>query len=180
MKNAKNSRTRPQAKPAAKPAAKASPAASAKPAAKAARATSKPAAQPAPEPPAPAIRRPSEPQFVEPEKHYKLTADQLLPIAEGHGACIASDKITVDGAPVRFMYREEAIHEVDSGWRFFAGTESDAYMANASNHAFYDCNTIANYDRSIVPYLDAPIGSTFEKPPGAAEFERVTDLAPED
>ena len=78
------------------------------------------------------------------------------------------------------MYREESVHEDDSGWRFFSGTESDAYMEEPSNHAFYDCNTIANYDRSIVPFLDAPVGSVFEKPPGAADFERAADLAPDD
>jgi hypothetical protein len=111
-------------------------------------------------------------------KRYKLSADALRPIAEGHGACIASDQITVDGNPVRFMYREAAIHAVDSGWRFLSGLESDAYMREASNHAFYDCNTIANYDRTIVPYLEAPIGSVFEKPPGTAEFAAVTDWSP--
>ncbi|HWU88045.1 MAG TPA: DUF2185 domain-containing protein, partial [Kofleriaceae bacterium] len=145
--------------------------AKAKPAAKAkAKATPAPKAPPAPPPPAPAAA----------EKQYKLTADQLQPIAPGLGACIASDKITVHGNPVRFMYREEAVHAVDSGWRFLSGTESDAYMQDASNHAFYDCNTIANYDRTIVPYLDAPVGSVFEKPPGTAEFERVTDWSPEE
>ena len=111
-------------------------------------------------------------------KAYKLTAGEIEPIAEGHGACIASDKITVDGAPVRFMYREPAVHDADSGWRFLSGLESETYMQDASNHAFYDCNTIANFDRTIVPYLDAPVGSVFEKPPGAAGFTRVTDWSP--
>jgi hypothetical protein len=114
------------------------------------------------------------------DKHYKLTAGELRPLAEGHGACIASDKITVDGAPVRFMYRQRAIHDVDSGWRFLTGLESDAYLEDAANLAFYDCNTIANFDRSILPYLDAPIGSAFEKHPGAAEFTPVTDWSPRD
>jgi hypothetical protein len=111
-------------------------------------------------------------------KPYRLTAGELRPIAPGHGACIASDKITVDGEPVRFMYRERAIHEVDSGWRFLSGLESEAYLHDASNHAFYDCNTIANFDRTIVPLLDAPVGSAFEKPPGAAAFAPVTDWTP--
>lgn len=113
------------------------------------------------------------------DKPYKLTAAQIEQLAEGHGACIASDKITVDGHPVRFMYREEPIHDVDSGWRFLSGLESEDYMADSANHAFYDCNTIANYDRSIIPYLEEPPGSVFEKPPDAAEFARVTDWTPE-
>ena len=111
-------------------------------------------------------------------KSYRLGPRELRLIAPGHGACIATDKITVDGAPVRFMYREQAIHEADSGWRFLSGIESDAYMNDPSNHGFYDCNTIANFDPTIVPHLDAPIGSVFEKPPGAAEFLPVTDWTP--
>jgi hypothetical protein len=113
-------------------------------------------------------------------KRYKLTAGELRSLAEGHGACIATDQITVGGTPVRFMYRQRAIHDVDSGWRFLSGLESDAYLEDAANLAFYDCNTIANYDRSIVPYLDAPIGSAFEKLPGAAGFTPVTHWSPRD
>jgi len=149
-----------------------------------ARATAKAAAAPrarakaAPVPRARAAPAAPAPRAKAAAKLYKLTAAEIRPIAPGHGACIASDKITVGGSPVRFMYREPAIHHVDSGWRFLSGLESDAYMQDASHHAFYDCNTIANYDRSIVPYLDEPIGSAFEKPPGAAEFARVTDWSP--
>ena len=111
------------------------------------------------------------------DKRYRLSPDELQPIAPGHGACIASDQITVDGHPVRFMYREPAIHPDDSGWRFLSRLESEAYKQDASNYGLYDCNTIANYDRSIVPYLGAPVGSAFEKPPGAADFQPVTPFA---
>jgi hypothetical protein len=111
-------------------------------------------------------------------KPYRLGPGDLQPIAPGHGACVASDQITVEGHPVRFMYREPAQHADDSGWRFLSGLESEAYLDEAGNHAVYDCNTIANFDRSIVPHLEAPIGSAFEKPPGASEFSPVTDWSP--
>jgi hypothetical protein len=128
--------------------------------------------------PAKAARKPARkpaPKARAKAKAYKLAPEQIQPIAEGYGACIASDKITVEGKPVRFMYREEPIHDVDSGWRFLSGLESDAYMQEPSNHGFYDCNTIANYDRTIIPLLDTPVGSVFEKPSGADEFAPVTD-----
>jgi hypothetical protein len=112
------------------------------------------------------------------EKRFRISPDELRPIAPGHGACVASDRITVDGEPVRFMYREPAIHEADSGWRFLAGTESEAELEDTTRHAIYDCNTVANFDPSIVPYLGAPAGSVFEKPPGAADFSPVTDWSP--
>lgn len=109
------------------------------------------------------------------QKTYKLAADQIKPLATGRGGCIASDKITVSGLPVGFMYREAANNTQDSGWRFLAGTEDDAYMADASHHAVYDVNTIANYDRSIIPLLDTPAPAAFEKTPGSPDFVRVMD-----
>lgn len=111
-------------------------------------------------------------------KPFRLAAAELRPIAPGHGACVASDAITVGGHPVRFMYREAAIHPDDSGWRFLSGLESDAELHDPEGHALYDCDTIANYDPTIVPHLGAPVGSVFEKPPGAARFTAVTDWRP--
>lgn len=61
------------------------------------------------------------------------------------------------------MYREAPKNGQDSGWRFFAGDENDAYMADLSKHGIYDVNTIANYDPDVVRYLDAPIGAEFER-----------------
>ncbi|WP_409456186.1 DUF2185 domain-containing protein [Tamilnaduibacter salinus] len=99
----------------------------------------------------------------------------MKPLAEGRGACFATDMITVEGEPVRFMYREHPDNDVDSGWRFMSGYESDQYMENANNHGIYDVNTIANYDPSIIPFLDAEVGLAFEKVPGAREFVLVED-----
>ena len=53
---------------------------------------------------------------------------------ETSDGCIATDRITVDGMPVGYMYREKPkegawFEEYDSGWRFTAGDESDEYMS---------------------------------------------------
>jgi hypothetical protein len=112
-------------------------------------------------------------------KQFARRARDIKPIAEGFGACIASNKITVDGSPVRFMYREAPHNDTDSGWRFLSGLETAAYMKKSSNHAFHDCNTIANHDRTIIPFLGEPIGSVFEKATPRSKFVRVTDWKPE-
>jgi len=109
------------------------------------------------------------------DKCFKLSKDQLKPLVEGYGACIASDMITVEGLPVLFMYREEPINEVDGGWRYMSGYESDEFMDRAENHGFHDVNTIANYDPSIIPFLDMPVGSVFEKGENSDHFVEVTD-----
>jgi hypothetical protein len=67
----------------------------------------------------------------------------------------------IDGCKVGYMYREAPDNDIDSGWRFLAGDESDGYMNDAANHGIYDVNTIANYDPEIIPYLGAALGSAF-------------------
>ena len=96
-------------------------------------------------------------------KRFRLAAGQIRPLAEGRGGCFASDRITVDGLRVGWMYREEPDRPPDSGWRFFSGTESAEYVDAPGNFAIFDVNTIANYDPEIIPLLDAPIGSAFER-----------------
>jgi hypothetical protein len=95
------------------------------------------------------------------QKQFALRADQIRPLATNRGGAIASDRITVDGRPVGYMYRLAPHNPMDSGWFFLAGDEDQAYMDNTANHAVYDVNTIANYDPEIIPLLDAPIGSAF-------------------
>jgi len=96
-------------------------------------------------------------------KHFRLTAEEIKLLVPGYGSCLASDRITVDGMPVGYMYREAPHSEwdADSGWRFFAGDESQAYSDDASNFALYHVNTIANYDPTIIPLLSAPEGSAY-------------------
>ena len=47
----------------------------------------------------------------------------------------------------------------DSGWRFLAGDEDEAYMNDSSNHHVFSINTICNYDRDIIPYIHAESGT---------------------
>jgi hypothetical protein len=82
--------------------------------------------------------------------------------------------ITVDGRRVAFMYREPPDNDVDSGWRFMSGFESDDYMNDPANHGIYDVNTIANYDPDIVPFLHAPVGSAFERKTRTGKLQLTT------
>ena len=106
-------------------------------------------------------------------KNYRLQADDFKQLVAPMGSCIATDKITVDGLPVQFMYRQESDDESDSGWEFFSGTETQEYVDDASNSAFYNVNTIANYDPAIIPYLDYPIGTELERVKGSDDFAEI-------
>ena len=101
---------------------------------------------------------------------FRLSADQIRPIAPGRGACYASDKITVSGERVGYMYREAPDFDADSGWRFFSGTETQDFVDNLDNIGIYDVNTLANYDNDIVAHLDAPEGASFVRDPTSGGF----------
>jgi hypothetical protein len=105
-------------------------------------------------------------------KRFRIDASEIRQIAAGHGACVASDHIPVEGKRVGFMYRQEPSSTVDSGWVFLSGDESQDYLDDPTNLAVYDVNTIANYDPSIIPLLTAPIGSAYGRDPGHREFHR--------
>lgn len=103
-------------------------------------------------------------------KPYKLSKQEIQPLATGHGLCMVSDLITVEGHPVGYMYRDEPEDAEDSGWRFFTGSESDKYIDNAKNFSLLDVNIVANCDPLIIPLLNSPVGAAFDKGEGSDEF----------
>ncbi|QKZ14083.1 DUF2185 domain-containing protein [Spirosoma sp. KUDC1026] len=106
-------------------------------------------------------------------KNYKLKKEEIKFLTDFPGGCLSSDKIVIEGLVVGFMYREEPDIAEDNGWRFFSGTESDEYINDAKNLAYYSVNTIANYDPSILPYLESPIGSEFMRIAGTNQFRQL-------
>lgn len=94
-------------------------------------------------------------------KHFIVDSTSVVPLVKNCGYCIASDEITVAGHHVGYMYREQAEDANDSGWRFFSGDETQEYVDNPDNFGIYDVNTIANYDRNIIPYLNSSVGSEY-------------------
>ena len=108
-------------------------------------------------------------------KIFKLKAEEIKELIPKFGGCFATDKITVDGMKVKYMYREESDFDNDSGWRFFSGTESQEYVDESSHTGIYEVNTIANYDNAIIPYLNSPVGTELERKDNSDEFIMVSD-----
>ena len=108
------------------------------------------------------------------EKNFKLGKNEIKDLARGLGG-LATDRITVDGLPVDYMYREAPAFDVDSGWRFFSGTEDQEYVGNSDNSSIYDINTIVNYDQAIIPYLNLPVGTALERVRGSDRFKIIPE-----
>lgn len=105
------------------------------------------------------------------KKAFRIPGDQIRELIPNMGGCYASDRIMVDGLVVGYMYREESAHDVDSGWRFLSGDESQAYIDDPDRLGIYAVNTVCNYDPAIIPYLDSPTGSVFGRVEGTDIFQ---------
>jgi hypothetical protein len=107
------------------------------------------------------------------QKKFALTKEQIRRLIPQMGGAIATDRNVVDGAKVGYMYREAANRPEDSGWRFFAGDEDQAYIDDVSHSGIYEVNTVANYDPDIIPYLNTPAPCAFEKVAGEHGYRAV-------
>ena len=74
-----------------------------------------------------------------------------------------------------YMYKEKA-DGGDSGWRFFAGFEDQAYLDNPINIGIYSIETILEIDPSIQPYLGSLCGRAFERNTKNEAFRRIDEL----
>ena len=99
-------------------------------------------------------------------RDYHVKAEDvksLLPDWRGADGCIATNRITVEGCKIGYCYREKPDGDWDSGWRFTAGDESEAYMDDPNNAGIYKLNTICNDDPDIIPLLHTPAPCAFAR-----------------
>lgn len=108
-------------------------------------------------------RTPKQTGLSKMEKKYAIPASKIRDLIPSMGYCFATDRITVDGMLVGYMYRETPESGDDSGWRFFAGDEPQEYVDDPNNTMIYQVNHIANYDEAIIALLDTPPPCAFER-----------------
>ncbi|HBP23255.1 MAG TPA: DUF2185 domain-containing protein, partial [Planctomycetes bacterium] len=87
-------------------------------------------------------------------------------------------KLVADGCKVRFLYREEADNENDSGWRVFRGIESQDYVDDPSNCVLMPLGAIVDRDPELKKIYEAPPGSAFERGQDDEPFAFVDDFTP--
>ena len=79
----------------------------------------------------------------------------------------------------RYCYRENPDGGWDSGWRFTAGDESEAYMDDPNNAGIYKLNTICNDDPDIISLLNTPAPCAFERDENGV-FQQIKDWKPDE
>lgn len=94
---------------------------------------------------------------------FAIAAEEIQPLVDHAGAALATAMVTRFDSGIRYCYRETPADEADSGWLFFSGHETQEYLDDPTNTGVHSLNTIANFDPDIIPLLDAPPGSAFER-----------------
>ena len=115
-------------------------------------------------------------------RDYHVKAADVKPLLsdwKGADGCIATNRITVEGYKVGYCYREKPDGGWDSGWRFTAGDESEAYMDDPNNAGIYKLNTICNDDPDIIPLLNTPAPCAFERDENGV-FQQIKDWKPDE
>ncbi len=116
------------------------------------------------------------------KKRFAKNANEIREILhwEGPEGCLATDRITVDGCKVGYMYRQEPDGQYpDSGWRFFEGSESQAYLDDPKHSDIYRLNTICNYDPDIISLLKAPYGTAYARDKNGIFQQEALELPPD-
>jgi hypothetical protein len=76
---------------------------------------------------------------------------------------IVSARVARDRQPVGWMYREDPDHSDDSGWRVFAGDETDAYIDDPSNATALPLRDLLEADPALEQLLRTPAPCRFER-----------------
>jgi hypothetical protein len=109
------------------------------------------------------------------EKKDFISESKVKDLIKPMGSCLVSNHITLDGKLVGFMYRVAPEFEIDCGWRFVSGEETEEYMEDEDNSKVLDVNTVANYDPAIIPYLQLPVRTELERVEGSDKFQKLED-----
>jgi hypothetical protein len=91
---------------------------------------------------------------------------------------IVSRLVFEEGNAVRWMYREGADRPDDSGWRLFAGGETQQYLDDSANARVCDVAWLIEFDPTLLPVIRADVGAAFERPSAEAPWTAVPDWKP--
>lgn len=92
----------------------------------------------------------------------------------GIGYVIVSNRVMVDKMPVGYLYREPPDEAGDSGWRIFAGDETQEYSDVAEHFMLYSASTILEIEPKLFDVLMHGHPCAFERSP-SGDFVKTDD-----
>jgi len=87
-----------------------------------------------------------------------------------NATCVVTEVITSEGKAVGYMYRDDPVSDIDSGWRFLTGHESEAYMEQPLHYITKPVSWVLEHHPKVAPHLGAEVGEAFALDPDTGEF----------
>lgn len=78
------------------------------------------------------------------------------------GGCIVTKSILQGDTVLKWLFREESVHEADNGWRAIGADDTQEYVDNSANHTICDFNTLANIEPAVLNVYEMPVGTELE------------------
>lgn len=91
------------------------------------------------------------------------------------GYITVSNRVMIDGRKITYLYREEPDNEGDSGWRVFAGDESQEYVDDPCNFSLYNASTLIELDPTLKFVLIASYPIAFEREADSDSFVEIDE-----
>ena len=78
---------------------------------------------------------------------------------ENAGSCIVTKSILNGETKFRWLFREEPLNNIDTGWMAFGDSDNDEYVNDPKNLTVVDLNTLINIEPTILNVYEMPVGT---------------------
>ena len=78
---------------------------------------------------------------------------------ENTGPCIVTKSILNGETKFRWLFREEPLDNIDTGWMAFGDSDNDEYVNDPKNLSVVDLNTLINIEPTILNVYEMPVGT---------------------
>ena len=78
---------------------------------------------------------------------------------ENAGSCIVTKSILNGETKFRWLFREEPLNNIDTGWMAFGDSDNDEYVNDPKNLSVVDLNTLINIEPTILNVYEMPVGT---------------------
>ena len=78
---------------------------------------------------------------------------------ENAGSCIVTKSLLNGESNFRWLFREEPLDNIDTGWMAFGDSDNDEYVNDLKNLSVVDLNTLINIEPTILNVYEMPVGT---------------------
>ena len=75
------------------------------------------------------------------------------------GGCIVSKNTLDNKGKLKWCVRENAVNDLDNGWRFFADIDTEEFLSDARNMCVCNYDSVVEIEPAVLFIYDFPVGA---------------------